>query len=151
MNGPQQYQAEDLLNDVIEGKAGSLKKFRSVVQRRARRCYLSPTRNDLTWCTPKNDIDELYNSGSTGRELLRALGMKGWSNEDAIEIFYPSSLVKSFYKPCAIHAGVDPLFRQTPVEWDYGQTSGGLKEFVHEPLAVVDALVGTAGLRLWRM
>ena len=136
---------EDLINDAFEGIDGSLNNFRAAVAAQPEKPFLGPSERDLVWCCPSEDFQKV---GNTGLELLRALGTS-WRDEDVVELSYPISVVEAVYKPCAIVAGANPSFRHTPVEEEFGRTIGGLREMIHLPLSVVDALVDGASLREW--
>lgn len=141
---------EDLLNDLLEDRDGSLDAFRNAVAgRRGTVPYLGKTDKHLVWCVPSTDIQEIHDSGASKEELLQKLGMTP-VDEDAVEILYPASAASLFYKPCAVHAGASALFSPAPVDSEFGLTRGGLREAVHPPLPVVSALTDGARMRLWR-
>ena len=72
-----------------------------------------------------------------------------WVEEDAIEIQYPASAAGRLIKPSALHALTNPLFMLTPVSSEFGVTARGLREAVHLPLAVANAMNKGARFRLW--
>jgi hypothetical protein len=147
--GNAEQDADDILNDVLDGRTDSFEIFRSAVALRDPPPYLGrPGR--LVWCTPSEDIEARRASGVTTEKLLQDLGLD-WAGEDVIEVLYPALVAGTFYKPCAIHAGANPQFQPTHPDSEFGLTNGGLREAVHMPLLVATALDNGARLRLWRM
>lgn len=147
-NAPQQFESDDLLNDVLEGRAGSLETFRSALALRDSKPYLGPSRDDLVWCTPSEDMQEQFEAGKTGLELLAALGVS-WADRQVIELSYPIAVALPLFKPSSVVAGANPNFQYTSVEEQFGRTIGGLREMIHLPLTVEDALGDGARLREW--
>src|SRR5207248_1362693 len=130
------------------GLDGSLETFRAAVAARPEKPYLAPSDKDLVWCCPSEDLQREYRLGMTGTQLLAALGTS-WRDEDVIELSYPMTTVHA-YKPSAVVAGANPSFRYTPEHEEFGRTVGGLREMIHLPLSVVDALIERTTLRRWR-
>ncbi len=149
MNAPQQHEPEDLINDVLERREGSLENFRAAVAAREETPYLGPSKSDFVWCSPSDDIEQHHGSPTPGRELLVALGISPWSDQSIIELSYPISVVNALYKPSAVVAGANPLFRYTSVEDEFGRTIGGIREMIHLPVTVIDALVDGTRFREW--
>jgi hypothetical protein len=150
VNGNEVQDPDDLLDDVLDGEAEGYEIFRRAVVHKKPPPYLSRSEHDLAWCSPSEDIDELQVNGITGKGLLQAIGL-AVTGEDVIEVTYPAAVAGTLYKPCAIHPGPNPYFRPAPVDSEFGQTIGGLREAVHLPVLVVEALDSGAQFRLWRM
>lgn len=147
MNAPQ-HSPEDLINELIEAREGSLESFRAAVAARETPPYLSSSNQHVTWCCPTDDLTSRFEQGMTGLQLLAALGTT-WNDAEVIELLYPASAVEAFYKPSVVAAGANHRFRYTSREEEYGLTVGGIREMIHPPLKVVDALSEGAGLRQW--
>jgi hypothetical protein len=142
------HSPEDLINELIEARDGSLENFRAAVAARETPPYLGSSNQHVTWCCPTDDLSSRFEQGMTGLQLLAALGTT-WKDAEVIELLYPASTAEAFYKPCAVAAGANPLFRYTSPEEEYGLTVGGIREMIHAPLKVVDALGEGAALRQW--
>lgn len=144
---------DDLLEEVLAGEMDGFNIFREAVGKDPLPGdplpYLGRSDRHLVWCTPSEDIQGLRDSRATATELLEALGLP-W-REEAIEILYPASAVGQLYKPSAVHAGPNPHFKVTDEDSEFGRTSGDLREAIHLPLSVAEAMDNGARFQRWRM
>lgn len=148
MNAPQQHSPDDLINDLLERRANSIENFRAAVEGREEAPYLGASQRALIWCAVSEDVDVQFDRGTDAIGLLEALGT-GWSEPQFLELMYPLSVLDAIYKPSAVVAGANARFRYTSVEEDFGRTIGGIREMIHAPLKVAEALVFGSGLREW--
>lgn len=157
-NSGGEHDPDALLEDVLEGRAESVEKFREAVELRTPAPHLGRSENHLVWSSPSEDLQGLRGRNPSGREVLEAMGLSqrewmldGPRWEEGIEIVYPMAAAGALYKPCAVHAGPTPLFSPTDVKYTFGQTPGGLREMVHRPLEVREALRRGARFLRWEM
>ena len=156
-NADDVHEPEALLDDMLEGKAAGVQLFREAVSLKHPTPYLSPSENHLVWSSLSEELQELRSRNLTVQELAKALGLTPWmweidgKVEEAIEIVYPISAVQSLYKPCAVHAGPNPLFVPADVKYRFGRTPEGLREMVHPPVEVVKVIDSGARFQPWEM
>jgi len=135
-----------------------LEYFRQAVESQTEAPHLGRTKKSLVWCAPREDLDVLKASGVEEQQLLDVLGMRPSKRRGMMEFFYPCPFKGSkgnLFKPHSVHAGMNSGFEPTIEEEDFGRTKGsgaipGVREIIHDPLLVAEALQDGAGLRTWR-
>lgn len=152
---PQQhFTKRDLVDRMLSNKENCLEHFRQAVVAQTANPQLGRTKKAVVWGAPSKDLESCQALGVNGHQLLDILGIPRWTHCDVIEFFYPSSFEGNFFKPHSVHAGVCGLFEPTPENEEFGRTPGiatipGVREAVHGPLSVAEALQDGAGLRSW--